>query len=272
MRIWRTPNLGKTVIPILEQSSSASADRSDINHIGLSTGSDTVHSVINARFAVALTSASLTALLASTAIVNVAQARPTCTPSHSKTLVSNGFARVYGRNGKAYVCQKSNGKTRLLTGAKPSCNRKDFGAICDDFALGGKWVGWTRKNPNDVDVLGPRLTVMNVSSGSIDHKLYPTARREGEIYKIVLLSDGAVAWAESISDGGAGAFAVAVFGTDVKHHPVDRLDTCGGGVSMQVSCYITARSLRVGSGKSVVWNYSPDGQQPASLSASHALY
>jgi hypothetical protein len=246
--------------------------RGDINHIGPSTGSDSVNAVINARLAVALTSASLTALLASPAIVKVAQARPTCTPSHSKTVVSNGFARVYGLKGKAYVCQKSNGKTRLLTGAKPSCNRKDFGAICDDFALGGKWVAWTRKNPNDVDVIGPRLTVMNVSSGSIDHKLYPTARREGEIYKVVLLGDGAVAWAESISDGGAGAFAVAVFGTDIKNHPVDRLDSCGGGVSEQVSCYITPRSLRVGSGKSVEWNYSPDGEPPANLTASHALY
>lgn len=226
----------------------------------------------NVRLAVALTSASLVALLASSATVTVAQARPTCMPSHSKTLISTGFARVYGRNGKAYVCQKSGGKTRLLTGARPSCNRNDFGAICDDFALGGKWVAWTRNNPNDVDVIGPRLAVMNVSSGSIDHTLYPTARREGEIYKIVLLSDGAVAWAESISDGGAGAFAVAVFGTDVKDHPIDRLDSCGGGVSAQVSCYIAASSLRVGSGKSVQWNYSPDGQQPASLTASHALY
>jgi hypothetical protein len=227
--------------------------------------------VINARFALALTSASLTAVLASPAIVPVAQARPTCTPSHSRTLVRNAFARVYGRNGKAYVCQKSNGNTRLLTGAKPSCNRKDPGAICDDFALGGKWVAWTRKNPNDVDVIGPRLTVMNITSGSIDHTLYPTARRDGEIYKIVLLSDGAVAWAESISDGGAGAFAVAVFGTDVKHHPIDRLDSCGGGESAEASCYINARSLRAAR-KTVEWNYSPDGTLPASLTASHPLY
>jgi hypothetical protein len=96
-----------------------------------------VRSVISARLAAALTSALLTALLASPAIVKVAQASPTCTPSHSKALVSNGFARVYRHRGKAYVCQKSNGRTRLLTGAKPSCNRNDFGAICDDFALGG---------------------------------------------------------------------------------------------------------------------------------------
>lgn len=88
----------------------------------------------------------------------------------------------------------------------------------------------------------------------------------------VLLSDGAVAWAESISHGGAGAFAVAVFGTDIKHHPVDRLDSCGGGVLAQVSCCITASLLRLPSGKTVEWNYSPDGQQPANLTASHALY
>ena len=203
---------------------------------------------------------------------SVAQAKPTCNPAGSKTVVSSSVARVYGKGGKAYVCQRSNGKTRLLAGAKPSCNRKDFGAICDDFALGGKWVAWTQKNPNDVDVIGPRLTVMSVPSGSINHRLYPTHRREGEIYRIVLLSDGAVAWAESISDGGAGAFAVAVFGTDIKNHPIDRLDRCGGGPFSQVSCYIDARTLRIRSGKTVEWKYSPDGQQPANLTASHALY
>jgi hypothetical protein len=219
-----------------------------------------------------LTSTSLAAVALALGTTSVAQAKRTCNPAHSKTVVSNNFARVYGKSGKAYVCQRSNGKTRLLTGAKPSCNRKDFGAICDDFALGGPWVAWTRKNPNDVDVIGPRLTVMSIPSGSIDHQLYPTMRRDGEIYRIVLLSDGAVAWAESISDGGAGAFAVAVFGTDIKRHPIDRLDSCEGGVSSQVSCYITASSLRITSGKTVEWKYSPDGQQPANLTASHALY
>jgi hypothetical protein len=214
----------------------------------------------------------LTALALSLLSASVAQAKRTCSPAHSKTVVSSSFARVYGKDGKAYVCQRSNGKTRLLTGGKPSCNRKDFGAICDDFALGGKWVAWTRKNPNDVDVIGPRLTVMYIPSGSINHRLYPTNRREGEIYRIVLLSDGAVAWAESISDGGAGAFAVAVFGTDVKDHPIDRLDSCGGGAFSEVSCYIDASSLRISSGKTVEWNYSPDGQQPANLTASHTLY
>lgn len=219
-----------------------------------------------------LTSTSLAALVLILGTTSVAEAKRTCNPAHSKTVVGNNFARVYGKSGKAYVCQRSNGKTRLLTGAKPSCNRKDFAAICDDFALGGPWVASTRKNPNDVDVIGPRLTVMSIPSGSINHKLYPTARRDGEIYKIVLLSDGAVAWAESISHGGAGAFAVAVFGTDIKHHPVDRLDSCGGGVLAQVSCCITASLLRLTSGKTVEWNYSPAGQQPANLTASHALY
>lgn len=219
-----------------------------------------------------LMSMSLATLALELSTTSVAQATRTCSPVHSRLIVSSKFARVYGKGGKAYVCQKSTGKTRLLTGAKPSCNRKDFGAICDDFALAGKWVAWTRKNPNDVDVIGPRLTVMSIPSGSINHQLYPTRRRAGEIYKIVLLSDGAVAWTESISDGGGGAFAVAVFGTDIKAHPIDRLDSCGGGVSSPVSCYIRASSLRRTSGKTVEWNYSPDGVQPASLTASHALY
>jgi hypothetical protein len=112
---------------------------------------------------------------------------------------------------------------------------------------------------------------MNVSSGSIDHKLYPTARREGKIYKIVLLSDGAVAWAESMSDGGAGAFAVGGVRHDVKNHPVERLDSCGGGVSVQFSCYITAGSLRVGSVKSVEGTTAPTGSSPrASPRATHS--
>jgi hypothetical protein len=221
---------------------------------------------------VLLASASLATLALVLGTTSVAQAKRTCAPAHSKQVVSDSFARVYGKSGKAYVCQRSNGKTRLLTGAKPFCNRKDFGAICDDFALGGKWVAWTRKNPNDVDVIGPRLTVMSIPSGSINHQLYPTPRREGEIYNIVLIGDGAVAWAESISDGGAGAFAVAVFGTDIKNHPIDRLDSCGGGAFSPVSCYISASSLRITSGKTVEWSYSPDGQQPANLPASHALY
>lgn len=214
----------------------------------------------------------LTALALSLLSASAAEAKRTCDPAHSKTVVSSGFARVYGTGGKAYVCQRSDGKTRLLTGAKPSCNRKDFGAICDDFALGGKWVAWTRKNPNDVDVIGPRLTVMYIPSGAINHKLYPTHRREGEVYGLVLLGDGAIAWAESISDGGAGAFAVAVFGTEIKARPIARLDSCGGGAFSQVSCYIDANSLRIRSGKTVEWNYSPDGQKPANLTASHALY
>ena len=219
-----------------------------------------------------LTSTSLAALVLILGTTSVAEAKRTCNPAHSKTVVGNNFARVYGKSGKAYACQDRTARR----GCSREPSRRVIGRTSRRFATtsrsAARRCAWTRKNPNDVDVIGPRLTVMSIPSGSINHKLYPTARRDGEIYKIVLLSDGAVAWAESISDGGAGAFAVAVFGTDIKHHPVDRLDSCGGGVLAQVSCYITASLLRLTSGKTVEWNYSPDGQQPANLTASHALY
>jgi hypothetical protein len=144
--------------------------------------------------------------------------------------------------------------------------------ICDRFALGGQWVAWTTKNPSDVDVIGGKLTVMHIPNGSINHRWYPTARLDGEVYRIVVLSDGAVAWSESESDGGGGAFAVGVFGTDRKNHAIDRLDTCGASVDMQASCYIVAKSLHVVSGKTVGWKASPDGVQKPTLTASATLY
>lgn len=221
------------------------------------------------RTAAAAGLACLPALFATT---SAAQAKPSCNPAHSKTIVSNTFARVYGKKGKAFVCLRATGKSTLLKGGKPSCHKSDPGAECDVFALGGKWVAWTRGNPNDVDVTGGIVTVMNIRTRSVNHRWYPTASQGGEVYKIVVLTDGAAAWTESVSDGGGGAFAVAVFGTDRKQHSIDRLDSCGASVSHTASCYIDASSLRVVQPKSVGWKYSLDGSHPPTLSATHSMY
>ena len=48
----------------------------------------------------------LTALALSLLSASAAQAKRTCDPTHSKAVVGSSFARVYGKGGKAYVCQR----------------------------------------------------------------------------------------------------------------------------------------------------------------------
>lgn len=228
--------------------------------------------MIGLRGMVGVAAVSVGALAPSFVAGPVAQAKPTCAPAHSRTLASDSFARVYGRQGKAYACLRSNGKTRLLKGASPKCQMGPNVYICDRFALGGKWVAWTKKNPSDVDIIGPNLTVMYVPTGAVNHHWYPTRRLDGEVYKIAVLSDGAAAWTESESDGGGGAFAVGVFGADLRNHPIDRLDTCGASVNSQATCYISASSLRVLSGKTIAWTYAKDASQQPTITAKRTLY
>ncbi len=203
---------------------------------------------------------------------SAAQAKVSCASAHSKTLASNKFARVFGKSGKVYVCLKSSGRTTLLKGARPKCQMGPDVNICDQFALGGKWVAWTAKNPSDVDVIGGRLTVMYIPTRSVNRRWYPTQQLGGEIYKIVVLADGAVAWTESVSDGGGGAFAVAVFGTNKRNHRFDRLDTCGASVETEATCYIGANTLRAVSGKKVGWKYSKDATKKPTTTATAKLY
>ena len=170
------------------------------------------------------------------------------------------------------MCVRSSGKTTLLKGARAKCQMGPDVYICDRFALGGKWVAWTAKNPSDVDVIGGRLTVMYIPTRSVNRRWYPTERLGGEIYKIVVLNDGAVAWTESVSDGGGGAFAVAVFGTDRRNHRFDRLDTCGASVEKEATCYIGADTLRAVPGKTVAWKYSQDATKKPTKTATARLY
>jgi hypothetical protein len=216
--------------------------------------------------------AGLAVVIGAAGLANAAQADASCASAHSKTLASDKFARVFGNSGKVYVCVKSSGRTTLLKGARPKCQIGPNVYICDRFALGGKWVAWTAKNPSDVDVIGGRLAVMFIPTRSVNRRWYPTRQLGGEVYKIVLLADGAVAWTESVSDGGGGAFAVAVFGTDKKNHRFDRLDTCGASVETQATCYIGADTLRLVSGKTVAWKYSKDGTQKPTTTAKATLY
>ncbi len=221
-----------------------------------------------------ITRAGLAAVAAAVAVVGTAsaQAKPSCSRPHSKTLASGRLARVYGRKGKVYVCLKSGGETTLLKGARPRCQTGPNVYICDRFALGGKWVAWTANNPSDVDVIGGRLSVMYIPTRSVNHRWYPTGHLDGQVYKIVVLSDGAAAWTEAEPDGEGGAFAVGVFGTDARNQPIARLDTCGASINSQASCYIAAHSLRAAPGKVVKWKYSLDASQRPTITGKATLY
>ena len=175
-----------------------------------------------------------------------------CNPRHSQALAHDSYARVYGKNGSAYVCINANGRTARLAGASPSA---------DQFALGGKWVGWSSNpvidpsNPQP-DVPHSVVTVMHIPDHFINDRWYPGQLNE-TIDKIVVLSDGAAAWAMTPPTGSDSSFT-EVQGTDRSGHPADQFsddhtDVIGG-------------SLRLLHGKMITWRYI-DG-----TSGTQALY
>lgn len=184
--------------------------------------------------------AALATLGAALAPAAAAQARPKCAPPHSATIVQNGFARVYGLNGEAYVCIKRNGRKTLLAGASPNG---------DVFALGGKFVGWSSSTDPNADPgtqLLPHsvITVMHIPDRHVDDYRYPFETNE-TVDKIVVASDGAAAWAITPPPNSDSAFTI-VQGTDRQSHPEDQFsddhaDTIG-------------TSLRI-HGKTVTWRY-----------------
>jgi hypothetical protein len=181
--------------------------------------------------------AALATLAATLAPAAMAQAKQSCTPKNSRTLASDSYARVYGKSGKAYVCIKSNGRTTLLANASPNG---------DQFALGGKWVGWSSSDRSDPSIpLHSIITVMRISDHFINDRWYPGQLNE-RIDKIVVLSDGAAAWAMTPPPGSDAAFT-AVQGTDRAGHPADQFSDDHTNV--------VASSLHVISGKTIGWSY-----------------
>jgi hypothetical protein len=193
------------------------------------------------RNALRLGLASVSTLAVSLGATAVAQAKPQhCQPAGAHTLVANNYARVYGKNGKAYACVRSSGKTLQLAGADPSS---------DQFAIGGRFVGWSSSSDPNADPgtqLLPHsvITVMHLPDGHVDDYRYPFETNE-TVDKIVVASDGAAAWAITPPANSDSAFTI-VQGTDRQSHPEDQFsddhaDLIGASLSIH--------------GKTVTWRY-----------------
>ncbi len=167
----------------------------------------------------------------------LAQASVKCQPHGSHTITQNSQVRVYGKNGSAYACDKGSGRTTLLQNASPSS---------DTFALGGKWVGWSSSDPTDSTVLPHSIvTVMRASDRFVNSHWYPGELNE-TIDKIVVLSDGAAAWAIT-PEAGSDGFTI-VQGTDRNGHPADQFS--------DDHTDLVGSSLHLISGKTIGWKYT----------------
>ena len=167
----------------------------------------------------------------------LAQASGNCQPHGAHTITQNGQVRVYGKNGNAYACFKGSGRTTLLQNASPSS---------DKLAVGGRWVGWSSSDPTDSSVLPHSIvTVMRTSDRFINHRWYPGGLNE-TIDKIVVLSDGAAAWAITPEPGSDG-FTI-VQGTDRAGHPADQFS--------DDHTDLVGSSLHLISGKTIGWKYT----------------
>ena len=185
------------------------------------------------RLALAAT-ATFAASLGPTAL---AEASVKCQPHGAHTITQNSQVRVYGKNGNAYACYKGSGKTTLLQNASPSS---------DKFAVGGKWVGWSSSDPTDSSVLPHSIvTVMRTSDRFVNSHWYPAELNE-TIDKIVVLSDGAAAWAITPEPGSDG-FTI-VQGTDRAGHPADQFS--------DDHTDLVGSSLHLISGKTIGWKYT----------------
>ncbi len=163
-----------------------------------------------------LTRLGLTSVMLAAALVpaSLAQAKtkPKCQPSHSHTLASDSYARVYGKLGRAYVCIRATGRTTLLQNASPAD---------DQFALGGKYVGWSSSDPSDPSIPPHSIvTVMHIPDHSINDQWYPGLLNQ-RVEKIVVISDGAAAWGLA-ADPNDDATNAIIQGTDRYGHPADQ--------------------------------------------------
>jgi hypothetical protein len=185
------------------------------------------------------------ALAATFAPAAAAQAHARCRPSASRTLAADSYARVYGRHGKAYVCVRASGRTSRLAGASPQT---------DQFALGGKWVGWS-STPSDPTALPDSVvTVMRITDHYVNPYFYPFDLNE-TVNRIVVLADGAAAWAMTPTPGSDTSYT-EIQGTDRSNNPPDQFSDDHTNV--------IASSLAAGPGRTVTWSYD-DGTTGSQL-------
>jgi hypothetical protein len=159
-----------------------------------------------------------------------------CNAPHSSTIASDRFARVYAKHGKVFACVNRSGKTWKLTGASSRHSH---------FALAGKWVAWTKTLSLD-ETLAAKLFVPDGHDHDSDFPYYAS----GDLGKVVIKPDGAVAWAASYQSA-----APNVFGEDRKNHL---------RLLSNDSNSVVVSSLKSGPRRLVTWKYDDgtSGQAP----------
>jgi hypothetical protein len=170
--------------------------------------------------------------------VPLATASQHCQPKGSRTLASDGYARVYEKNGNAYVCVKSNGATTRLKGASPSSDR---------FALGGQWVAYSSGATHTV------VNVVHIPNHGIPNGFpFDTGDR---VNKVVVKPDGAAAWAATPQPAGSGSTYVQ--GTDRRNHSPDQFSDDTKNV--------VGSSLTSLAGPAISWRYTDGSTGKANL-------
>ena len=157
-------------------------------------------------------------------------------PPQSTTLLSNSYARVYGKSGRAFVCVRSSGRITTLQGASP---------VMSKFALAGTYVAWSSGTGQTV------VKVMHVPNLVIIAKQYPYDTNN-HVDRIVVKANGAAAWAATPSDDNT-----YVQGFDRSNHSADLLsdDTLN----------VRGTSLRSLAGKAISWQYTDGTTGTANL-------
>jgi hypothetical protein len=160
-----------------------------------------------------------------------------CNPPRSSTIASDRFARVYAKHGKVFACLSRNCTTWKLPGASRRHSH---------FALAGKWVAWTKPLTFDLT----RASKLFIPDGRAHDRDFPYGA-SGDIGKIVIKPDGAVAWAASYQSAPPN-----VLGERRKSHL--------SPLSQDLNPVVVS-SLKSGPGKLVTWKYSDGTSGHAAL-------
>ena len=167
-----------------------------------------------------------------------AGAKNKCSASHSSTIASDNFARVYAKHGNVFACLIRNGKTRKLAGASPRHRH---------FALAGKWVAWTKTVSQGFETMVAKLFIPD----GRDHDTDFPYGASGDVGRLALKPDGAVAWAVSYQSAPPNVFG------EVRKNHIRLLSNDSNSVVVS--------SLRSGPGKVVTWKYSDGTSGHATL-------
>lgn len=158
-----------------------------------------------------------------------------CQPAGATILADDGYARVYGQAGAAYVCISQTGQSSQLTGASPSADR---------FALGGQYVAYSSGPAHSI------VNVMRIPDHAVSNS-YPFDTND-HVDGLVVEPDGAAAWAATSSDP-----RTYVQGFDRSNHPPDQFSD-----DLRT---VVGSSLHPTAGQAIAWSYSDGSTGTATL-------